>query len=458
MSIKTKIATLFLAFALTACSDMFDATSDGLQIETAALENGLEIIVIPDFRADVVTHMLWYRVGSADEPKGKSGIAHFFEHLMFRGTENMPSGEFSKTVARLGGQDNAFTSYDFTAYFQRIAKDKLGQMMQMEAERMQKLIIQPDIVAVERDVILEERSMRVDGRPASLLAEQMRKRLHDGTAYAVPVIGWRAEIEQLNAKDAGNFYRRYYAPDNAVLVVAGAVTLAEVKALAQTHYGPLKRSGRPRDKRRAALELAVTDYRQPEVLADGRVRQNTWRRYYRLPQYKRAEKRQFVAADVLAEILSGGLTGRLYQSLVVDQKLAVNAGAYSDSSRLDNGEFVIYATPTPKASFAALAQAIEAEIDNLKSDEASEAELRRAKRQLVSGLVFARDSQQSMANIFGQAAMLGLTPDEVLGWVDEIEKITVADVRQAAQNLLVSRHSITGHLTGDLTDDLKDGS
>ena len=457
MQLKNKIIILLLACGLAACDAAFETGSNGPQIETAKLDNGLEILVIPDFGGDVVTHMWWYRVGSADEPKGKSGIAHFFEHLMFRGTQNIPSGEFSKTVARLGGQDNAFTSYDYTGYFQRIAKDKLGQMMAMEAERMQKLIIRPDIVAVERDVILEERSMRVDGRPSSLLAEQMRKRLHKGTAYEVPVIGWRAEIERLNAEDARAFYRRYYAPDNAVLVVAGAVTVNEVTALAQRHYGSLKPSGKPRAPRSPAQDLRVADYMKPQVLADARVRQNSWRRYYRLPQYQRADKRQFAAADVLAEILSGGLTGRLYQTLVVEKKLAVSAGAYSDSSRLDNGEFVIYATPAAQTDFAVLAQAIEAEIDALKKLMASDDEMRRAKRQLAADLIFARDSQQSMANIFGSAAMLGLSPDEVLGWVDEIEQVTAQDVRQAAQNLLIAEHAITGHLTG-LSSETEGGS
>jgi zinc protease len=322
---------------------------------------------------------------------------------------------------------------------------------------MQNLIIQPDIVAVERDVILEERSMRVDGRPSSLLAEQMRQRLHQGTAYEVPVIGWRDEIEQLNAEDAAAFYRRYYAPDNAVLVVAGAVTLREVKALAATHYAPLKPSGTPRAVREAAQDLRVADYDKPQVLADARVRQNSWRRYYRLPQYQRADKRQFAAADVLAEILSGGLTGRLYQTLVVEKKLAVNAGAYSDSGRLDNGEFVIYATPSAATDFDVLAQAIEAEIDRLKTEKPDDDEMRRAKRQLVSDLVFARYSQQSMANIFGSAAMLGLTPDDVLGWVDDIEQVTAEDVRQAAENLLHLNRSITGHLTG-LSPDAGGGS
>ncbi len=440
------IFTAFMALAVAAC----DTKPSGPQVETARLDNGLEIIVIPDFRADVVTHMLWYRVGSADEPKGKSGIAHFFEHLMFRGTQNIASGDFSKIVAQLGGQDNAFTSYDYTAYFQRISKDKLGRMMQMEAERMQKLIIKPDIVAVERDVILEERSMRIDGRPGSLLSEKMRHRLHRGTAYEVPVIGWRDEIEKLNADDASAFYRRYYAPDNAVLVVAGAVRLADVKALAQTHYGALKPSGKPPAPRIAATDLAVNDYDRPEVRADNRVRQASWQRLYRLPQYDKSRDIDFAAAHVLAEILSGGLTGRLYQSLVVEKKLAVSAGAYADSARLNNGEFGIYASPVQGVDFATLAAAIEAEIDKMKTQSVTAAELQRAKRQLVSDLIFARDSQQSMANIFGRAAMLNQSPADVLAWPQRVEAVRMQDVQRVANAFLERRHSITGHLTAPI--------
>lgn len=422
---------------------------DGPKVETAKLANGLEIIVLPDPRADVVTHMVWYRVGSADEPLGKSGIAHFFEHLMFRGTEKIAPGEFSKTVARLGGQDNAFTSYDYTAYFQRIARDKLPIMMQMEAERMRALIINPDIVAVERDVILEERSMRVDGRPSSLLSEQMRKRLHAGTGYAVPVIGWRDEISALNAADAQSFYERYYAPDNGVLVVAGAVTLAEVLPLAETHYGGLKPSQAPREPRRVARDLRVADFTKPQVRVDARVRQDSWRRMYRLPQSTAQNRRLFAAADVLAEVLDGGLTGRLYQALVVEQKLASGVGAYVDSARLDNGELMIYASLAPTASFDAIAKSVDAQIERAKQTLPSEAEVARAKMQLVSSALFARDSQQSMADIFGRAAMLGLTPEEVLNWTRDIEAVTAEDVRLAAQKLLRIDHSLTGHLSGE---------
>lgn len=442
LSCVTLLALTMTGGLLSACRD----TQSGPEIGTAKLANGLEIIVIPDFRADVVTHMLWYRVGSADEPKGKSGIAHFFEHLMFRGTENIASGEFSKTVARLGGQDNAFTSYDFTAYFQRIHRDKLATMMAMEAERMQKLIINPDIVAIERDVILEERSLRVDTNPSALLNEQIRARLHADTPYGVPVIGWRDEIAALNANDAAAFYRRYYAPDNAILVVAGAVDLNEVVRLAETHYGPLQPAQNPRAELTAAVDLAVAKADTIETLIDPRVRQENWRRLYRLPQYDKDQKRLFAAADVLAEILGGGVTGRLYQALVVEQKQAVSAGAYNDAARLLNGEFMIYAGPRPGGDLAALGSAIQREIDRMKNQPISAAELKRAKLQLVSGLVFARDSQQSMAQIFGQAAAQGISPAEILAWADEIEAVTAADVQMAAQQFLQTQHAITGHL------------
>ena len=441
---RLAIVLIGLAFTLplTAC----ERAAQGPQIDTAQLENGLQIIVIPDFRADVVTHMLWYRVGSADEPKGKSGIAHFFEHLMFRGTEKIAPGEFSKTVARLGGQDNAFTSYDYTPYFQRVQRTKLGRMMEMEAERMQALIIEPDIVGVERDVILEERSMRVDTNPSALLSEQMRARLHDGTAYAVPVIGWRREIEQLNAADASAFYRRFYAPDNAVLVVAGAVRMADVLPLAKRHYGPLKPSGRPRAARQVATNLHVDGHARPQVLRDARVRQNSWRRLYRLPQYTHDDIKLFAAANVAAEILGGGLTGRLYQALVVEAGLASSAGAYADTARLDNGEFMIYGSLAPQVDFSAFDAAMTDVVADLQSTPPTQDEMARAKMQLVSDLIFARDSQQSMAQIFGQAAMLGLTPQDILDWPTHIEAVTAEEVRQAAEILLNPTHSITGHL------------
>ncbi len=388
-------------------------------VETARLDNGMEIIVIPDHRAEVVTHMVWYRVGSADEVAGKSGIAHFFEHLMFRGTQRWPDGTFSERIAALGGHDNAFTSYDYTAYFQRIARGRLGDVMAMEADRMQNLIINPEIVAVERDVILQERSSRVDTRPSALLAEAVRARLHT-RAYGVPVIGWRAEIGALNAEDAAGFYKRYYAPDNAVLVVAGDVSLVDLLPLAQKHYGALQPQNRPREPRPQVQKLTVKNWQKPEIRRDGRVRQPQWSRYYRLPVFTLETRAAFAALDVGLEILAGGTTSRLYQRLVVRDTLAVGAGAYSDTVRLNNGEVVVYANPQEIKKITHIAAAIDAEIEKLLTQEIAHDELARAKTRLSAELIYARDSQQSMAQIFGANAVLGIAPRYVLDWPQEI--------------------------------------
>ncbi|HHS94316.1 MAG TPA: insulinase family protein, partial [Rhodobacterales bacterium] len=207
------------------------------------LNNGLQVVVIEDHRAPVVVQMLWYKAGAADEPARKSGIAHFLEHLMFKGTDDLAAGEFSDIVAANGGSDNAFTSQDYTAYYQRIAADRLGLMMQMEADRMRDLLLTPKDIETERQVILEERSQRTDSNPNALASEQMTAALFMNHPYRIPVIGWRHEMETLNHEDALAFYRRFYAPDNAVLVVAGDVQPDEVLALAQQYYGPIQPTG-----------------------------------------------------------------------------------------------------------------------------------------------------------------------------------------------------------------------
>ena len=262
---------MVLAPALT--PDLASVARAEPKVSDFRLANGMEVVVIEDHRAPVVTHMVWYRVGAADEPWGRSGIAHFFEHLMFKATGAIDDGAFSKIVAANGGSDNAFTSYDYTAYYQRIAADRLGLVMGMEADRMRNLVLTDAVIATERDVILEERSQRTDNSPQGLFAEQMSAALYLNHPYGVPVIGWRHEIEQLNLADAEVFYARYYAPDNAILVVAGDVTPAAVRALAETHYGSIQPSGpqpeaRPQEPPQLAprrLEMRDARVRQPFV-------------------------------------------------------------------------------------------------------------------------------------------------------------------------------------------------
>ena len=273
------------------------------------LDNGLEVVVVPDRRAPVVTHMVWYRVGGADEPQGKSGIAHFLEHLMFKGTEKIPSGEFSKIVARLGGQDNAFTSQDITSYFQRVAKEKLPQVMEMESDRMANLKLDEKEVLTERKVILEERRSRVDNDPSALMQEQIMAALYIAHPYHTPVIGWEGEMRKLSRGDALTFYKKYYAPNNAILVVTGDVEPEEVMALAKNTYGKIPANPEVGAPRQRPAELAPLAERRI-VLRDERAGQATFERYYLAPSATTAAAGEAEALQVLGRILGSSATSR----------------------------------------------------------------------------------------------------------------------------------------------------
>ena len=440
---------------LAACEQRDARAQFKPRIETAQLDNGLQIIVIPDSRAGVVTHMVWYRAGAVDEPLHKSGIAHFFEHLMFRGTSNDPEGAFSKIVAAAGGQQNAFTSSDVTAYFQRIASDRLEQMMALEADRMAHLIINEERVAIERDVILEERALRTDSNPQALLSEKMRARAHAGTAYGVPIIGWRDEIAALNADDARAFYQAHYHPDNAVLVVAGDSDIEEVVRLATAHYGAIpKRVGEIGEKVEGQVlpiiadNLEVENWQTPLVLRDERTRQAVWQRIYRLPVFDAAQGGDFAALDVASDILAGDFNSRLYQRLVVERGLASDVGIGVDSIRRGVGELVIRATLTHNdgGDFAAIASVIDEEIAALAAGDIDSDKMAVAQLNLVSALIFARDSQQAMAQVFGQAAALGFSPENVLEYPRDIERVGARDVARVVKAWLQPQFSLTGHL------------
>ena len=295
--------------------------AEAARAQTFQLKNGMDVVVIPDHRAPVVTHMVWYRVGAADEPPAASGIAHFLEHLMFKATETMAAGEFSKTVARLGGQDNAFTSQDVTAYFQRIARDRLATVMKMEAERMTKLKLSKEEVATEREVIKEERRSRTDNNPTSILAEEMNAVLYQSHPYGIPIIGWMHEIATLDREDAMAFYKRFYAPNNAILVVAGDVTADEVRKLAEETYGKIPRNDAVKPFQRP-LEPPHRAARRVELI-DARAGEPVFQRYYSVPSYVSAKPGEAEAMDLLMKIVASGATSRLYKTLVVDQKVGV---------------------------------------------------------------------------------------------------------------------------------------
>ena len=420
-----------------------DATPPA-SISHFALANGMDVVVIPDHRAPVVTHMVWYRNGSADDPAGKSGIAHFLEHLMFKGTKKHPKGEFSEVVAELGGQENAFTSNDYTAYFQRVAKEHLGVMMDFEADRMRGLVLSEEVVNPERDVVLEERRMRTDSDPSAQLGEAVQSALFPHHPYGTPVIGWSHEIESLDRKDALDYYARFYTPENAVLIVAGDVEAGDVKALAQKHYGKVKaRGAAPVRVRRQEPEPRA---HRLVTLSDEKVEQPSQQRVYLTPSYATAKPGEAEALELLAHLLGSGHGSLLFKALIVDQKLAVAAGAYYMGSSLDQTRFWVYAVPAQGITLEALDLAMDRVIAAVVASGVPADHLERAKTQLVAEAIYAQDNQSSLGRWYGAALTTGMSVQDVREWPERIELVSMANVQAAAKTWLDRRRAVTGHL------------
>jgi zinc protease len=408
------------------------------------LANGLEVVVIPDRRTPVVTHMIWYKVGSADEPPGKSGIAHFLEHLMFKGTAKHPEREFSQMVATIGGRENAFTNTDYTGYFQRVPREYLAAVMAFEADRMTGLVLTDEVVAPELQVILEEQNSRVANNPSARLGEQVQAALYLNHPYGKPVIGWRHEIEKLSRQDALDFYARFYTPNNAVLVVAGDVSAHEVRELAARTYGGIE----PRTKispRIRPQEPEAAAARQV-TLADPRVAQPSLQRSYLAPSYATAKPGEAEALDVLAHILGGGATSRFYRALVMDKGLAISAGAWYSGSSLDRTRMGIYASPKPQVTLAQLEEAVDALLAEVVEKGVTAEELARAKHRMVADVIYEQDNQASLARWYGTALTTGLSVETVRNWPNLIRAVTAEAVRAAARDYLDKRRSVTGYL------------
>lgn len=413
-------------------------------VESFRLANGLDIVVVKDRRAPVVTHMVWYRNGSADDPAGSSGIAHFLEHLMFKGTERWPAGEFSKIVAGFGGQENAFTSFDYTAYFQRVPKEHLRAMMDYEADRMTGLSFDEGVVAPERDVVLEERRMRVDSDPSAQLGEEFSATLFFHHPYGTPIIGWEHEIERLSRDDAFAYYQRFYTPENAILVVAGDTDAAEVRRLAEETYGRIAARGAAPVRSRP-IEPEPRASRRVQ-LNDPRVQQPSLRRGWLTPTYTSGERGEVLALELAAEILGGGTTSRLYRKLCVEDELAAGANAYFMASMVDRAAFQISASPRPGVEMAAMEAGLDAALAAFLTDGPTELELARARTRLVAETVFARDNQASLARIFGSALAVGETVEDVLAWPQRIEAVGRGAIVEAARRYLKPDRSVTGLL------------
>ncbi len=414
--------------------------------ETFTLDNGMQVVVVTNRSAPVVTHMVWYKVGAADEPPGQSGIAHFLEHLLFKGTDNVPEGEFNRLIARNGGQDNAFTSWDFTGYFQNIAADRLPMVMELEADRMVNLTLTEEQVLTERDVIIEERRQRIGNNPNSRLGEQMMAALFQNHPYGIPIIGWEHEMAALSLEDALAFYRTWYAPNNAILVVSGDIDAAELRPLAERYYGVIPAQPVPERVRPTEPDYAAE---RRVVLRHPNVQQPSWSRYYRAPSYRTAEGNTVYALQVLSEVLGGGTTGRLYRSLVVDQQIAVAAGTGYSGNDFDRTRFVAYISPAPDTEMEALDAAFEEVVGALLADGVTEQEVADAKARLITGAIYARDSVSGPARALGSSLTAGRSIVEVESWPDRIAEVTAADVLQVARSVLDRDNSVTGYLLRD---------
>ena len=415
-----------------------------IDLSSFTLGNGMQVVVIPDHRAPVVTHMVWYKVGAADEPKGKAGIAHFLEHLMFKGTSNHPVGEFSQLVRANGGDENAFTTQDYTAYFQRIAKERLALVMELEADRMQNLVLTDENVLPELKVVQEERRERIENDPSGLLAEQLDAALYTAHPYGKPVIGWMTEVQQLTRQDALDFYAAHYEPGNAILVVAGDVTPDEVRLLADRYYGVLKNKRPLAERIRTVEPDAVAERRV--TMRDARVSTPIWQRKYLTPAARALPQRDELAMSILAEALGGGAQSRLYRTLTIDKRLAAYAGAWFSDDQLDSGDFGVYAAPNPGVEPATLEKEVDVILADLRDKGIAQADLDTIRNRMIAESTYMLDSQETLARMFGVALTTGQKIDDVLNWERDIATVTVDDVSRAAKRVLDLRASVTGVL------------
>ncbi len=442
-----RIRRLFAAAVLVAAGGVVvlsgDVEAAVYEPETFTLDNGMQVVVVTNRSAPVVTHMVWYKAGAADEPPGRSGIAHYLEHLMFKGTANVPDGEFNRRIARNGGRDNAFTSWDYTGYFQNIAADRLPMVMELEADRMVNLILTEEQILTERDVIIEERRQRIDNNPGGRLGEQMMAALYQNHPYGTPIIGWEQEMAALTLDDAVEWYRTWYAPNNAVLVVSGDIDAAELRPLAEQYYGVIP--ARPVPERIRPVEPDIASERRV-ILRHPDVQQRSWRRFYLAPSYRTADGNDVYALQVLSEILGGGTTGRLYRSLVIDQQIAVAAGTGYSGNDFDQTRFIAYLAPAPETEMKALDDAFDAVVDQLLADGVTGQEVADAKSRMITGADYARDSVSGPARALGASLTVGRTIADVEAWPDRIAEVSAEDVLRMARIVFDLDRSVTGYL------------
>ena len=430
-----------LAACLMAC--LITQTAQAAETTSFTLDNGMDVVVIEDHRAPVVVHMVWYKAGAADEPPGKSGIAHFLEHLLFKGTDDLEPGEFSSTVAKHGGSDNAFTSWDYTGYFQRVAADRLDLMMRMESDRMRDLALTEDDIGTERDVIIEERNQRVENNPGALFSEQSRAALYLNHPYGIPIIGWKHEAEALGLEDAMEFYREFYAPNNAILIVAGDVYPDEVRELAETYYGPLEPTPGLGERVRPSEPPQLAERRI--MFEDPRVSEPYVMRSYLAPERDPGAQEKAAALVMLADILGGsGATSVLGRKLQFEEQTAIYTAAFYQGLSYDDATFGMVIVPVPGVSLTEAEAAMDRAVAEFMEEGIDPEQFARIKMQLRASQIYADDSVQSIARKYGASLTSGLTLEDIEAWPDILQAVTEEDVMAAAREVFDRKRAVTG--------------
>lgn len=416
-------------------------------VTTFTLDNGMDVVVIEDHRAPVVTNMVWYKAGSADEPPGSSGVAHFLEHLLFKGTETLAPGEFSKVVAANGGTDNAFTSYDYTGYYQRIAADRLELVMKMEADRMVNLQLDEADILTERDVIIEERNTRTENDPGALFGEQRNAALYLNHPYGTPIIGWRHEMETLNLQQALAYYEKFYAPNNAILIVAGDVLPEDVRALAEKYFEPIPANPELGERVRPQEPPQTAERRLQ--FKDPRVAQPYVIRSYLAPERDPGAQEKAAALSLLSEVLGGGQTSVLSKKLQFDTQTAVYAGAFYRGLSYDDTSFGLIIVPSEGVSLQEAEDALDQAVAEFLEEGIDDEQLERIKFQLKAQQIYALDNIEGIARRYGSSLTAGLTVEDVQAWPDILQATTEEDILAAAREVFNRDASVTGWLMSD---------
>lgn len=407
------------------------------EIHQFTLPNGLTLIVQPDHRAPVVTTQVWYRVGSSYEPLGLTGISHALEHMMFQGTQRIGSGTFSELIAQQGGEQNAMTTSDYTVYYQEVDANSLRLCFELEADRMQNLLIAPESFEREKKVIMEERRLRTEDNPQGLIFERLNAAAHISNAYHHPVIGWSNDIEQLTAANLKHWYQRWYKPNNAVLVVVGDVIPNQVLQTAKRYFGAIPKRKQPQIK----VQKDIPNAGKREVTIEAHANLPMLMLAYNVPSLKTVENnKDIISLLAIESILSGGYNSRIERQIVRDKALAAGAKAsYSPLKRLSS-LFLLYAVPTPSTNIETLKAALLEQITHLKTSAVSSQEIKNVITRVKADFIYQQDSFSEQATLLGNLAMLDLplnTYDDIL---KELDNLTPKDIQQAAQRYLIDNN------------------